>query len=79
MVATIKRTPSRYSKDSVPIYYIFYNILTCAASMAVDCILSNSHMVGLILQSHFIKHGVPLHTFIIVMEHVQACRKLAFQ
>ena len=56
MVATIKRTLNRYSKASVPIYYMFYNILTYDACMAVDCILSKYHMAGLMLQSHSSKH-----------------------
>jgi hypothetical protein len=55
-----RRTPNRYSRASVPIYYIFYNILTYAACMAVGCILWKSHIVGLMLQSHSSKHGVPV-------------------
>ena len=47
--------------------------------MTVDCIVSNSHMACFILRSHYSTHRGPEHTFIIGIEHVQACRKLVSQ
>ena len=44
-------------KSFGPYLLYFYNILTYAACMAAECILSKSHMAGLMLQSHSSKHG----------------------
>ena len=44
-------------KSFGPYLLYFYNIPTYAACMAVDCILSKSHMAGLMFQSYSSKHG----------------------
>ena len=46
-------------KSFGPYLLYFYNILTYAACMAVNCILSKSHMVRRMLQSHSSKHAGP--------------------
>jgi hypothetical protein len=76
---TFEFTLNHYLNASVHMYYTLIPFLPIAACMTVDCILLKRHMGICIFQSHSSKHWVLVHTFIIGIEHVQACWKLVLQ